>query len=280
MPLNRARVSVSALVVTMLAFASGLAYAGAVVGPAETDTIGVFDETTRTFFLRNSNDAGVADIIVSFGPAGTVPTMGDFDGDGTTTIGVYSASLGEFFLKNTNTPGAAGIRFRFGPTNSSPLTPLMGNWDGLSGDTAGLYSPVNGRFLLRNSNSGGLPDLETPFGPKNAIPALTPLVGNWSGGDSIDGIGLYNPATGLFLLKDNPATGGPADFQFTFGAGGQGYLPVVGNWNDDGTDNVGLYDPATRTFYLRTTNAGGIADITVPYGPTNLRPVAGDYDGS
>lgn len=278
MPLNRAQVFVSAFVVTTLAFAAGLANAGGVVGPTETDTIGVFNATTRTFFLRNSNDAGIADIVVSFGPAGSVPAVGDFDGNGTTTIGVYSASLGEFFLKNTNTPGAADTRFRFGPT-SSTLPSLIGNWDGVSGDTIGLYSPVNGRFLLRNSNTAGLPDVETPFGPKNASPALIPLVGNWSGGDSIDGIGLYNPTTGQFLLKDNPATGGAADFVFTFGAGGQGYLPVVGNWDDDDTDNVGLYDPATRTFFLRTANAGGPADIVVRYGPTNLTPVAGDYDG-
>ena len=278
MPLNRAQVFVSAFVVTTLAFAAGLANAGGVAGPTETDTIGVFDAVTRTFFLRNSNDAGNADIVVSFGPAGSVPALGDFDGNGTTTIGVYSASLGEFFLKNSNTPGSSDIRFRFGSTNST-LPPLIGNWDGVSGDTVGLYSPSNGRFLLRNSNTSGVADVQTPFGPKNASPARIPLVGNWSGGDSIDGIGLYDPATGRFDLKDDPTTGGPADFSFTFGAGGLGYIPVVGNWDDDDTDTVGVYDPATRTFYLRTTNAGGAADLVIRYGPTNLTPVAGDYDG-
>ncbi len=280
MPSNRARVILSTLVSLIVGLAGGVAFAGAVVGPTEKDTIGIF-QATSTFLLGSSNSATAILTRVSFGPSGALPAMGDFDGNGTTTVGVYSPSLGEFFQRNSNTEGNAQTRFRFGSTNST-LAPIVGNWDGAGGQGIGLYDAVSGKFLLRNTNSGGLADLQTPFGPKNASPALIPIVGNWSGVGTTDGIGLYNPVTGQFLLKNNPATGGPADFSFRFGAAGQGYLPVVGNWNDDTTDTIGLYDPATRTFFLRNTNSSGNADLVFKVGPqaASNKPVAGNYDGN
>jgi hypothetical protein len=247
-------------------------------GARETDTIGLFEPTTRTFYLSHANAAGAASVIASFGPGGSVPAMGDFDGDGVDTFGVYSAARSEFLQKDDNFPGPAVNRFRFGRPDST-VKPLIGNWDGQGGDSIGLYSPANGRFLLRNENAPGGPDVQTSFGPKLATSALIPLAGNWSGGDSIDGIGLYDPATGRFWLKDDPTTGGAADYAFRFGAAGRGMLPIVGNWDGDDTDNVGLYDPATQKFFLRTANAGGPADRTFRFGPSHLTPVVGNFDG-
>ena len=280
MPSNRARVILSTLVSLIVGLAGGVAFAGTVVGPVEKDTVGIF-QATSTFLIGNSNAANAVLTAVSFGPAGALPVMGDFDGNGTTTVGVYSPTLGEFFQRNSNTEGTAQTRFRFGSTNST-YAPIVGNWNGAGGASIGLYNAVAGKFLLRNTNSGGLPDLETPFGPKNASPALIPIVGNWSGVGTTDGIGLYDPATGQFLLKNNPATGGPADFSFRFGAGGLGYLPVVGNWNNDTTDTIGLYDPATKTFFLRNTNSSGNADTVFKLGPQAVsnKPVAGNFDGN
>ncbi len=252
---------------------------GGVGGPTETDAIGLFDAKSRTFYLKTSNSREDADAIVRFGAPGSVPVMGDFDGDGTDTLGVYSPTLGEFSQKDTNAEGPASSRFRFGGTQLK-FKPLVGNWDGRGGDSVGVYSPVRGLFLLRNSNDSGSPHIQTPFGPKNATPELIPIAGNWSGGDSIDGIGLYNPTTGRFLLKDDPTTAGPGDFAFGFGAVGRGLIPIVGNWDDDDRDNVGLYDPAERTFFLRMTQSDGPADRAFRFGPKGLMPVAGNFDGN
>jgi hypothetical protein len=55
-------------------------------------------------------------------------------------------------------------------------------------------------------------------------------------GDGIDTVGLYEPATGNWILHStNAAAGTNTTFQF----GGSQYRPVVGDWNNDGTDTVG-----------------------------------------
>ena len=66
---------------------------------------------------------------------------------------------------------------------------------------------------------------------------------------------------------------------FAFGTPGAGWLPIVGDWDEDGVDSVGLYDPATATFRLKYYNEPGAADVTFVFGPTGSVPVAGDWNG-
>ena len=49
------------------------------------DTIGAYNPASATFFLRNSNSAGVADITFNYGIPNWVPIVGDWDGDGAST---------------------------------------------------------------------------------------------------------------------------------------------------------------------------------------------------
>jgi S-layer protein (TIGR01567 family) len=44
------------------------------------DTIGIYRSSTSTFFLRNSNTAGFADIMVPYGTSGDTPVVGDWNG--------------------------------------------------------------------------------------------------------------------------------------------------------------------------------------------------------
>jgi hypothetical protein len=45
-----------------------------------TVTIGVYDSTNQTFYLRNSNSAGFADLTIRYGPAEATPLAGNWDG--------------------------------------------------------------------------------------------------------------------------------------------------------------------------------------------------------
>ncbi len=265
----------------MLLLASGTAYAGA--PPAiESDTVGVFNPTTDTFFLTNANVSGPAFAALSYGPADSIPTLGDFNGSGNDTLGVFSPMLGRFFFKNTNAEGTASFTVGFGPVLSS-LIPLVGNWDGLGGtDTPGLYDPVTSTFFLTNfevQGSAGAATEVTSFGPDGA--GYTPLSGNWTGAGSADGIGLYDPATGVFFLKNDATTNGNADIRFRFGPGGAGFLPLAGDWDDDGIDTVGIYNPATGVFFLTNTNVPGPAVKAFGFGGSagGLLPVKGNYNG-
>jgi hypothetical protein len=95
-----------------------------------------------------------------------------------------------------------------------------------------------------------------------------------------DTIGLLNPAVSRFYLR-NSNTSGVADITFSFGPGGSGWTPVIGDWDGDGVDTIGLFDPARSRFYLRNSNTTGVADVTVNFGPggSGWTPLAGDWDG-
>jgi hypothetical protein len=92
-------------------------------------TVGLYAPATGTFFLKNSNMPGVADLAFSFGAGGLgfVPVAGDWNNDGIDSVGLYLPSSGGFFLRNSNTPGAADIVFTFGAGGQVPLT---GDWTG------------------------------------------------------------------------------------------------------------------------------------------------------
>jgi hypothetical protein len=54
-------------------------------------------------------------------------------------------------------------------------------------------------------------------------------VGDWNG-DGVDTVGVYNPITGVFFLK-NTHDEGFADIVFQFGPGAAGFEPLVGDWD-------------------------------------------------
>ncbi len=95
-----------------------------------------------------------------------------------------------------------------------------------------------------------------------------------------DTIGLFNPSTSGFFLRNSNSTG-VADVLFTYGPAGAGWIPLTGDWNGDGVDTIGLYNPATSTFFLRNSNSTGVADLSFSYGPAGAGwlPLAGDWDG-
>jgi len=245
---------------------------------AGTETIGLYNPSSSTFFLRNSNSSAPADLVFGYGPAGAgwKPIAGDWNGDGTDTVGLYNPATGFFFLRNANSSAPADLVFSYGPGGAGWI-PLAGDWNGDGVDTVGLYDPATGIFFLRNANSSGPADIVFSYGPAGA--GWIPIVGDWNG-DGVDTIGLYNPATSTFFLR-NSNSSAPADIVFTYGPAGAGWIPIIGDWNADGTDTIGLYNPASSTFFLRNANSSANADLVFSYGPGGAGwiPIAADWDG-
>jgi hypothetical protein len=169
------------------------------------DTVGLFSQATSTFFLRNVNGAGTANLTFAYGPggAGWLPLVGDWNGDGKDTIGLYNPATGGFFLRNANSAGTADLTFAYGPPNSG-WKPLAGDWDGDGIKTIGLYNPANGVFYLRNSNSTAVADITFLYGPAGA--GWMPIAGDWDN-DGADTIGLYNTANSVFYLRNSNSMG-------------------------------------------------------------------------
>jgi hypothetical protein len=99
------------------------------------------------------------------------------------------------------------------------------------------------------------------------------VVGAWNG-DGKTTIGVVDPRTMTWYLRDSNTSGAPdiAPFQY----GGVGWLPVAGDWNGDGTTTIGVVDRATMTWYLRNENSAGLADAGIfAYGGAGWLPLGG-----
>ena len=113
-----------------------------------------------------------------------------------------------------------------------------------------------------------------------------PLIEQWMAnqasycGGAGASIALYDPGNSTFFLR-NTNSSGPADTRFRFGPSGAGWVPISGDWDDDGQTTIGLYDPASSTFFLRNTNSGGAANARFRFGPSGAGwvPTGGDWDG-
>ncbi len=91
-----------------------------------------------------------------------------------------------------------------------------------------------------------------------------------------DHIGMYDPETGTFHLK-NTHTGSSADLSFAFGGTGDVLYPVAGDWDGDGVDTIGVYNSTEGRFLLRNSNSAGSADINQLYGNPGDKPVTGRW---
>ncbi len=223
------------------------------------------------FNLRNSITAGNADSSALFGPAGTTPLSGDWDGDGDDTIGTYDPATGIFYLKNTVAGGAADMAFQFGPGGLG-WKPVVGDWDGDGDETIGLYDPSNGAWYLKNTNAGGAADLAFFYGPGGGT--FTPVPGDFDGdGDAT--VGIYRASDGAWFLK-NTNSAGNADLAFFYGPPNR--TPLIADWDGTNTETVAVYDPATANWYFRNTNDAGPANFAINYGPIGATPLAGDWN--
>jgi RHS repeat-associated protein len=224
-----------------------------------TDTVGLYDPGTGNWFLKNTNSAGDADTIFSFGPGGSVgwlPVVGDWNGDSIDTPGLYNPTTGYWYLRNTNSQGNADLVFWYGPSNSTWL-PVVGDWNADGIDTVGLYAASTTTWYLKNTNSGGDADLIFSFGYSDA----KPVAGNWitpPAGQSI-------PRDGLSSVSYNAATNRINTSGWEYDAAGNQTRVQRG----DGSWQRYVYDAAGRL--VKVQDNAGATQIIHTYGASNHR---------
>lgn len=234
--------------------------------------IGVFSPATDTFALRHTASAGAADEVFQLPSAGSIPVVGDWNGDGKDDFGTFDSATATWALKYGTETGAADAgTFPFGRPGT---VPVVGDWNGDGRDDIGTFDSLTATWALRYGASPGLANAGVfVFGK----PGTYPVVGDWDG-DGTDGIGTFNPGRTTWTLRQT-ATAGTADAgTFTFGP--RGGLPVAGDWNGDGTDGIGVYQIGSATWALRQTATAGTADAgTFTFGTRGSLPVVGDFVG-
>jgi hypothetical protein len=232
---------------------------------AFTDTVGVFRPSVATFFLRNTNDGGLADIIQPFGSSTDVPLVGDWNGDDISTLGLYRQADNTFFLNNQNTDGTSDVATLYYAPRG---VPIVGDWNSDGIDTLGMYR--EGLFMLSNSTTTGFPEIFIYFGDSSLD---KPLAGDWNG-DGIDTVGLWRASTASFFLTNVSTSGfGTADIIVNYGTSTD--VGFVGDWDADGVDSIGVYRPSNGDVYLRNALTDGLPDILFNYGLAQDIPLAG-----
>ncbi len=196
-------------------------------------------------------------------PAGGIPVVGDWTGDGVVTPGKFIN--GRWHLIRSD--GGSNIVLDFGVAGDAPV---VGDWNGDGIDTPGVFRA--GTWHLRNSNTTGLADISMVFGD----PGDKPLAGDWTGA-GFDTPGLHRTSDGRVYLR-NSLTSGFADTDYFFGIGGD--VAVAGDFDGDGEDSVSIYRPSERKFYI-INRVGDIAfaEYSFFYGLAGDIPLTGDWNG-
>jgi len=254
--------------ITVVIVAWTLAVSGVALGAPAEDTVGVVDQNTGQWALRDENGNTFT---FYFGNPGDVPFSGDWNCNGVDTPGLYRQSDGFVYLRNSNSQGNANIAFFFGNPGDIPIA---GDFDNDGCDTVSIYRPSLSRVFIINElgeNGGNLgpADFDYLFGN----PGDTPFTGDFDG-DGTDTVGLYRSSNGSMYFR-NSHTQGNADNEFFYGNPGDRF--VGGDWNSNSTDSPGVFRPSQSLFYLKYTNTQGNANESFGYGSSSSSPVSGKW---
>jgi hypothetical protein len=204
----------------------------------------------------------------TYGQAGDIPLMGDWDGTGKKRIGVFRSGTWYLDMNGNGVIDSGDKTVSFGQAGDLPV---LGDWNGTGRIKLGLFR--NGAFILDLSGhlSGvptGLADLTYSFGMTGDIP----VVADWSGSGTTK-VGVFR--NGLWLVDYN------GDGQFnsldpTYSYGMAGDFPVVGDWGSTGLANqLGVYRGGLWILNITGSNLFGITknDLTVSFGSAAYRPL-------
>ena len=195
-----------------------------------------------------------------------IPLVGDWSGSGATTVGLYDPTTSTFYERDSNTSGAADAAFVFGPAGRGWL-PVAGDWTGSGVDHRGALRSRRPRcFTCAMPTPRCTPDAAFQFG--TAGDGSIPIAGDWTAG-GVDNIGLYNPQTSSFALRNSHTPGG-ADEAFQFGPAGGGWIPLTGDWA-----GVGEVQAASATPFAAVSDRGL---PSVAGGDAVATPVAAEAD--
>ncbi|EPD28672.1 hypothetical protein HMPREF9237_00199 [Actinotignum schaalii FB123-CNA-2] len=175
--------------------------------------------TGNMFYLSNTWQATVADLVFSYGRAGDEVLVGDWDGDGVDTFAVRRGNV--FYVKNSLASGAADRVFSYGRVGNEVL---VGDWDGDGVDT---FAVRRGNvFYVKNSLASGAAD--TVFSYGRASDAT--LAGDFDG----DGRDTLSIRRGNTIHVNNSLVSGNADYALPYGRVSDELF--IGDWDSNGTD--------------------------------------------
>jgi hypothetical protein len=187
----------------------------------------------------------------TYGRAGDVPVVADWNGDGRDTVSVIRD--GTWYVNNTVGGGQAVGSFHYGRVSRGD-TPIAGSWRG----STSLPGVIRDReWHLRYALSGGSSDLSFVYG--RLSDGDLPLVGDWHA-DGRDTIGIVRE--GVWHLRDDLSSG-PSTTSYKYGRVLAGDVPVAGDWAGDGRSTPGIVRDGV--WHLKHQHGAGNADISITF---------------
>jgi hypothetical protein len=259
---------------------------------ASMDRVGLYRPSTGEWFLDQSGngawDGCQVDLCVqSFGAAGTVPVVGEWDASGLTQLGLFFPGAGEWYLdKNTNeTWDGCAVDLCVVSSGAQGNIPVAGKWTSGGYDRLGVFHPTTGYWYLDKNGDG-------TFGScrRDQCAYLSvymngdlPVVGDWDG-DGVAHLGLFRPSTGQWFLEynGNRSWNGCGKDRCIGSFGVPGDRPVTGDWNGSGKSKIGVFRPSTGQWMLDFNGNGtwdgcGVDVCVTSFGVAGDIPVAGKW---
>ena len=241
-------------------------------------TIGVFRkgvwylDTNGNGLWETCQQSGGADFCVSFGQAGDVPVVGDWNGDGRTEIGVKRGNLWYLDYDGSGTWNAGDRTYNFGLTSDQPVA---GDWNGDGRTEIGVKRGNLWYLDYDGSGTWNAGDRTYNFG----LTSDQPVAGDWNG-DGRTEIGVKRGNL-WYLDYDGSGTWNASDRTYNFGLASD--QPVVGDRNGDGKTKIGVF--RNGSWYLDANGNGrwencqqsGGADFCFSFGQAGDVPVTGRW---
>ena len=213
----------------------------ATITPVPQQTIGTFDPSTGTWYLRNSNSAGGANTFSSTALPAGIPSSATGTATALTTIGVVDLQTETWYLRNSNSAGGVTTR----PSNSvlpaGYLLSATGTATVTPASVSSTRPPVPGICATKSAAAAPMP------GPSNSA-ARTGR--RWSATGTVratppSASSIPPPKPGISATAT--AAVRPSFTPFVFGA--PGWVPVAGDWNSTGHSGIGVVNGASANWY-------------------------------
>ena len=158
------------------------------------DTVGLYNPTHSSFYLKNTNGGGCASDTFSYGVAGAgwMPIAGDWNGNGKDTVGLYDPTRSIFFLRNSSDTGSTNLGFGYGAAGAGWL-PIAGNWSGPSNALLAAGGAVTASATTPTLSQS---DLQ---------PIVTEAIARWAAA-GVDAASLAKLAQVQFVISDLPGS--------------------------------------------------------------------------
>ncbi|HET8547352.1 MAG TPA: SBBP repeat-containing protein [Bryobacteraceae bacterium] len=192
--------------------------------------VGVFRGGQWYVDLNGDGNFDSSDRIWSFGLAGDLPVMADWNGDGRFKIGIWRN--GSWYV-DYNGDGTFNENDRIWVFGLSGDIPVVADWNGDGRQKIGIWR--GGSWYVDYNGDGTFNENDRiwVFG----LPGDVPVVADWNG-DGRQKIGIWRNGS-WYIDYNGDGTFNENDRIWVFGLPGD--IPVLGDWNGDGRIKIGIW---------------------------------------